>query len=761
MKRWVGLVGVWALAASCAWAQEADPQPEPAEPETAEPEQTAEPETAEPEQTAEPETAEPETALPDDEPLDVLTVAAARAERVVLDVPDSVSVLDARDVRMRRPPLNFADLLNRVPGVSGQATGPGQGSPFVRGLTGYHVLTLIDGVRLNGSFFRGGPNQYNGLVDPLLIERVEVLRGPSSTLYGSDALGGVLAVVTREPVRRKDQEGAEVWGRAGSYVRATFPTRQGAEPFLQPRLEVMGGAGPVSAIAGFDYVHAGDREGGQHQRTLRNTAYSQTNGDFKAIYRLSDKDRLVFAAQRTELRNGPRTHSTISSESYRGTSVGGDQRRDLDQSRTLLYLQAETRDRGALSRAKVNVSMQRHYEQQNRIRGNGNRTRTGFEVYSLGALVEAESDVPTPDALDLTVIYGLDYYHDFVDSFETDQGFQRPRGAIADDAHYDRVGAFLRFEVDLDVVLFTAGMRYELARVVARDVDPDPTDGFVFGRLVETYDEAVGNVGVVLPVIRDRLHLVASASQGFRAPNLDDTTSFRAVASSRFDSPSPNLDPERSLTLEIGAKWQWPALRGQLFYAYTFLEDVIARVPTGNVVDQRDEFRKQNLSRGAVQAIDGEAELRFDPLAEALGLELPPLGVSVLTRFSWVRGSLDALVSGGRRRDHLRRTPPARFAAALRWTEPETGWLWAEVEVELYRQQRRLSSGDLSDTQRVPPAGSEAFALWHLRAGVQLLDERVKVSVGLENLADKDYRLHGSGTNGYGRRLTFALEALW
>ncbi len=693
------------------------------------------------------------------QPIDVIRVGATRGERVVLDIPESVSSLDAQDIRERRPPLNLSDLLHRVPGVHGQATGPGQGSPMIRGLTGYHVLTLIDGVRLNGSFFRSGPNQYNGVISPLMIGGVEVIRGPGSTLYGSDALGGVILLESRGPEPPKDHRPGEAWGTARSYLRFTQPLREGGEAILHPRLELSGGVGDVSAFVGADYFHHGDREGGQHATTLRNTEFSETNGDAKVVYWLTPKDKLTFAAQRTDLRNAPRTHSTVLSESYRGTSVGSDLRRDLDQSRSLVYLQGETFDRGVFARAKVNVSLQRHYEQQRRVRDNGGATRTGFEVYSLGALAEAESDLPTP--VPLTLTYGIDYYHDFVDSFETDRGIRRPRGAIADDSHYDRFGGFLRAELDLDYVLFTAGVRYELARVYARDVDPDPSDTFAFGRLSETYQGVVGSLGVVVPLVDEALTLVGSASQGFRAPNLDDTTSFRAVSSDGFDSPSPNLDPELSLTLEVGFKWETPLVRGQLFYAYTFLEDLIQRVPTGQVVDSRQEFVKDNFSRGSIQALDGEGELRIDPLLKFASDEAPATGLSFLVRGSWVRGYAEARINGRKHKDDLRRAPPARIAFTLRWEEPESAWIWAEIENELYRDQRRLSVGDKSDTQRIPPRGSPAFALWHLRVGVRLADERLKLSAGLENVFDRDYRVHGSGTNGPGRRLTFALEATW
>ena len=71
--------------------------------------------------------------------------------------------------------------LRDVPGVHIQQTTSGQGSPFVRGLTGQQVLHLINGVRFNNSTFRPGANQYTALIDQDFADRIEVVRGPGST----------------------------------------------------------------------------------------------------------------------------------------------------------------------------------------------------------------------------------------------------------------------------------------------------------------------------------------------------------------------------------------------------------------------------------------------------------------------------------------------------------------------------------------------------------------------------------------------------
>lgn len=92
----------------------------------------------------------------------------------------------------------FHALQNEL-GVLMQSTAKGQASPYIRGLTGQQVLILVDGVRLNNSIFRSGPNQYFNTIDPGMVDHIEVVRGQGSVLWGSDAIGGVINIVTRGP----------------------------------------------------------------------------------------------------------------------------------------------------------------------------------------------------------------------------------------------------------------------------------------------------------------------------------------------------------------------------------------------------------------------------------------------------------------------------------------------------------------------------------------------------------------------------------
>ena len=124
-------------------------------------------------------------------------VTAARVPEPAFAVPQPIAVLDADEIAKKTPQV-MAELLRGQPGVFFQQTGAGQGMAIVRGLKGAEVLHLVDGFRLNNAFFRTAPSQYIALIDPYNIAQLEVLRGPYATLYGSDAMGGVVQITTPE-----------------------------------------------------------------------------------------------------------------------------------------------------------------------------------------------------------------------------------------------------------------------------------------------------------------------------------------------------------------------------------------------------------------------------------------------------------------------------------------------------------------------------------------------------------------------------------
>ena len=125
-----------------------------------------------------------------------IVITATRSDTDCVKVPAQVRTLNAEAI-LERQARTLPEALKELPGVNVQKTSNGQGSPFIRGFTGFRNLALIDGIRFNNSIFREGPNQYWNTIDSYAIDRLELVPGQGSVLYGSDAIGGTVNMFTK------------------------------------------------------------------------------------------------------------------------------------------------------------------------------------------------------------------------------------------------------------------------------------------------------------------------------------------------------------------------------------------------------------------------------------------------------------------------------------------------------------------------------------------------------------------------------------
>ena len=147
-------------------------------------------------------------------------ITATRLPSSSLAAPFAVRELTSHQIDERLP-RTFPEALRETPGVSVQKTSHGQGSPHIRGFTGFRTLAMIDGVRFNNSTFREGPNQYWNTIDLLSADRIELVPGQGSVLYGSDAIGGTVNVLTKSSDFREAAAGASFIHGLGSYRFST------------------------------------------------------------------------------------------------------------------------------------------------------------------------------------------------------------------------------------------------------------------------------------------------------------------------------------------------------------------------------------------------------------------------------------------------------------------------------------------------------------------------------------------------------------
>ena len=677
----------------------------------------------------------PQPALQEETPeLPLTVVTPGRRPQEAFEAPRSVQVVSEQQIE-ERSYRTTPEALRDLPGVMVQETAHGHGSPYIRGLTSFRNLFLIDGVRLNNSVFRPGPNQYWNTVDPESISSIEVVKGPSSVLYGSDAIGGTVNVLTRTP------DVSQGWGGAVS-LRA-----HSAEHSIVGRTEVHGNFGADSAfLLGITRKDFGDVEGGRDTGEQPYTGYEEWAGDAKFVHTLSDTQELIVAHQRVDQNDVPRTHRTVYAVPFEGTSIGSDLRREFDQDRALTYAKLATEGVDTWFDHNVTtISLHEQDELRDRVRSNGRRELQGFDVTTVGLASTFERDW-APGIL----TYGLEAYRDSVDSFlnkfDQQTAADDIQGAVADDATYDLFGIFAEQELSpAQDWSLTLGARLTHAGVDAESVRDPLTDTQT--SVEDDWQQLTGSIRVAHDLDPERLKLFGGISQGFRAPNLSDLTRYDSARSNEFEIPSTDLQPEDYLSYEVGLRSRTGSSAGEVALFYTDISDQISRFPTGNVNSEGEsEVTKANVGDGYIYGIELSASHYLSDEWTAFG------------NATWMNGRVDAYPDSSTtvERDTITRLMPPTLELGVRWQRPESS-LWVEGRTTLVDAQDKLSASDERDTSRIPPGGTPGYATLDLFGGHDLTED-IELVLGLENITDEDYRIHGSGLNRPGFGVVFGIR---
>lgn len=670
--------------------------------------------------------------------LPAITVVTTRGERPVTQTPCSVDILDAEDLRLRRPVRTTPEAFGDEPGVMVQKTGHAQGSPFIRGLTGYRNLFLINGVRLNNSVFRDGPNQYWNTVDHLGLSRLELVRGPFSVLYGSDAIGGTVNAITR---------GAADLAPESSWDRRAYYRFSSAENSHIGRIESIGRLAPNMVFTfGYSLKEFGDLEGGSDVGTQEKTGYDELDWDAGLEIFPDEYTRVSVLHQDVDIDDAWRTHKTIYGIDWEGLTVGNELRRVLDQDRELTSFQYQNRKPGGFAESvTAGISYQSQSESRDRLRTESRHDVQGFEVDTAGAFLTVES----PTSLG-RLMYGAEYYHDDVTSFKRSlnpDGSIRSeaiQGPVADDATYDLLGVFLQDEIALSgrIAVFIGG-RYEFAEAQADSVE-DPATGSRMS-VSDDWDDAVGSVRAMLWADDAKtVGMYAGASQGFRAPNLSDITRFDSARTDEIETPTTGLTAEHYVSWETGLKAKTARLNAQLAVYLTEIDGMIVRTPTGRVIDESFEVTKRNSGDGYIKGVELEA-----------GYKLAG-GFSLFGAGTWMYGEVETYPTADAVsvKEPVDRLMPPTGQLGLRW---DSGIFWAQGTCTSAARADELSTRDEADTSRIPEGGTPGYTVFDVRLGCEC-SNNMALSLGIGNIFDEDYRIHGSGLNEPGRNLTLAAD---
>ncbi|MBM3785357.1 MAG: TonB-dependent receptor [Acidobacteria bacterium] len=710
-----------------------------------------------------------------------------------------------------------ADALAAAPNTMLQQTGAGQVSPFLRGLTGYHVLNLIDGVRFNNATFRSGPNQYLAYVEPSQASRVEAMLGPSGTQYGSDGLGGTIHILTESPRfagdpawhggLRLNAESADLSGGASADVAHST-----ARLWWQ-----LGAAGTrhndLRAGRGFDshnvltrlYGYSPEQVKGALGGRLVDTAYSQAGAHAKFALRPSELQTWTSLYQRGYV-GGVRNTKDL----WGGL---GRLRSDLTpQILDLFYTRYERLRVAGFDSLSGRFSLNR--QQDGSVR-QGQRatdaiTTDSNTVQALGYSGQAISHIGSHTVLSA----GAELYDERISSSRQTNGIA-VRPLYPSGSRYRTGAVFGQAATEWRRLRLGYGVRYSKIHfthpATSQHFDDWTWNASAFYKLTPNFGvTALGSRGFRAPNLND-LSAIGLNDLGFEVPAreapgalLADSSGEGAVSKGQ---PLRPLGVERLRNLEAGlrAQGRGHTLRLQFFDAE--LSGPIARrtllfpaaaVPASlagfavTPIPQTSAQRQQGVvtvataaDPRALKAFVNDGRARYWGV-EALGESKLNARLTLFTAYSFLLGrDLDP-------NRNIRRLPPQQGSARLLYRRSR---FWLEGQLAASGVQDRLSGGDRDDerigasrrradiadfynARRFPVAESlraiqdrvlpgvadttrvtlfqstPGWAALHLRGGLPLT-ESLSLEAAFTNLADRNYRIHGSGIDapGFGARL--------
>ena len=636
--------------------------------------------------------------------MEQVTVTATRKPQSLASLPYAAAVMQRSELD-RQVSRTVPEALQGVPGVFIQKTNHAGGSPFVRGLTGNQSLILVDGIRLNNAIFRYGPNQYMTLVDPLIVDRIEVVKGTGSVQYGSDAMTGIINIHTQN-LQFRDKP---VWNEK---LQSRL-TGNGMETTWRPELSYQGKK--IAFVVGADTKRFGDLKGGDTTGFQRPSGYSEKAFDAKLKFDAGRGWTITMANHWLEQDNVPVYHK------YRLENFAVNSSDPI--SRGFSYLQVRKQyQKGLVKQMDYFVARQFIAEERYTRKNGSNTTRYERDAVSTRS---AGADIFMKFTGFWDANSGVEFYDDQVRSIRNDfssamlpQG--NKRGLYPDRSGYQNMAVYSMHHFSWNRLNAEAGLRYN--RYVAALKDP------VLGKVSLNPGALVFQGGISYRLAK-KLYVFANASEGFRAPNIDDLGTL-GIVDFRYEIPAYDLKPERSLNMESGVKYatRKTALSASVFR--TNLSGLISRIKTPATIAGYDVYTKVNVDKAFIRGWEVQASV--EPIK---GLLFAASGTSLFG---------ESIT----RSQPLRRIPPfnGRISAGYTRGKFSVGLIYDNAS-----PQRRLEAGDKSDN-RIPAGGTPGFNLLNAYAGFEkgFITSRLYFS----NIFNTDYRTHGSGINGMGRAVS-------
>ena len=702
--------------------------------------------------------------------LETVVVSFNQWEQKRNEVPNRIQKVDVRDIMLRNP-QTAADMLGQSAGIFIQKSQQAGGSPMIRGFAANRVLIVADGVRMNNAIFRSGNLQNIISIDPQVVENAEVIMGPGTILYGSDAIGGVMDFHTTTPRLSSNDSmfingqtllrhatanrektihahlnlGGKKWSWVGSFSHSDFGDLRmgrngGQDSYLRPRF--------VSVINGFDSVVKNI-----DPYVQRFSGYRQMNTLQKIRFKPDKFTDLQYAYTLANTSDAPRYDRLIQNRQGLPRFAEWSYAPMVWQMHRLQWLR--NKETMVYDRSRIIIALQ-DYKEGRYDRGLKSPTRNRSNEHLVGWHLHWDNLKKLRKG---SLHYGLEWVLDRVHSVAFTENMvtgavrpqqsRYPNGSTA-------MNSALYFSHKLAIkerIFISSGLRANHGLLQA-GFDTVFLK-FPFKEVRISAGTLTGNLGMsVLTGPSGSIHF--NLSTGFRMPNIDDLGKTFESTPGRLTIPNSALRPEYAYHVEFGFEHAFSdniKIEGGFFH--TWLDDAIVRRPTtfngsDSIIFQGIKLGVESLRNAALARVWGSE-------VSASGQLLP--GLSLKIGGVWTRGwetddVKDAKVP-------LRHAPPIQTFATLKYA-------YKAIRTELgWNANGTIQSVDMPPTETVKP---EIYAMDHLgrpySPGWQTLNFRfaytfkqgLALTLGCENITDQRYRSYSSGLVAPGRNFIASLR---
>ncbi|MFT4065928.1 TonB-dependent hemoglobin/transferrin/lactoferrin family receptor [Paraburkholderia sp.] len=669
--------------------------------------------------------------------LDPVTVTATRTATPASRTAASVSVITDTDLEEQQA-VDIKDALRYEPGVTVRRTpyrpnsaalagGRDNNSSInIRGLEGNRVLLMEDGIRLPSAFSFGPLEAGRGdYADLGTLQRIEILRGPASALYGSDGLTGAVNFITKNP-----QDLLDIYGKKTYF--SLRPIYDSTDRSFGATVQAAGGNDMLQGMViadgrrGHETGNQGSNDTASPSRTTPNPqdTYSQTLLG-KLVVKPTAHDTFRFTAETVRQRIDTNVLSAVNPPTT--LSLNGNDR--LERNRYSLDYDFQDQAARFFQTAHAQFYYQDASQDQKSFEARGSSaSRTRDSTYSeraIGGSAFAESGFRT-GILTHKLLYGADGSVTRVKSLR--DGTVPGAGEAAfpnkpfPDTDYTLLGAFVQDQISYGALTVTPGLRFDSYRLGAKTGDP-----LYLGNPVSSSDHALSPRLAVLYQVSPALIPYAQYAHGFRAPSPDQVNNSFANPLYGYTSiGNPDLKPETSDTIEAGLRGKLGTALGPLRYSAAIFagryRDFISQQTVGGRGTPTDPlvFQYVNYAKAYIHGLEGRLDWSL------------PHGFSLKTAMAFTKGSVD---NAGNASQPLDTINPFSAVLGLRYEPGERWFAQADLLFQAAKKSSDITPGSCSSSTCFAPPSS--FVV-DLRGGYRF-NKHVIGYLGVFNLFDRKY----------------------